>query len=211
MCAVVEEPGDDNNGNEHEREGVYGLGVQPAGLRLVSAVESHYQAEKHYNAEKVSEGLQDGLRVSRKPCATPVRFPDSPPFLERQSWRKGAPRLGEILGSGCAAEAEGLLTIRSDGDGLARAMALALEDAGLDAVAVGMIVAHGNGTRQSDASEAAAILRVFGDTPPPITAFESGKMIGLSVTEFISIVIVFLAFSCRSRTAPCTWARQRRE
>ena len=37
---------------------------------------------------------------------------------------------------------------------------------------VGMIVAHGNGTRQSDASEAAAIRRVFGAATPPVTAFK---------------------------------------
>lgn len=80
--------------------------------------------------------------------------------------------LGELLGSGCTAETEGLLAIRADGDGVARAMALALDDAGLRAADVGMIVAHGNGARQSDASEAAAILRVFGGTPPPVTAFK---------------------------------------
>ena len=35
-----------------------------------------------------------------------------------------------------------------------------------------MIVAHGNGTRPSDASEAAAIRTVFGAHPPPVTAFK---------------------------------------
>ena len=35
-----------------------------------------------------------------------------------------------------------------------------------------MIVAHGNGTRASDASEAAAIRRVFGAATPPVTAFK---------------------------------------
>ena len=80
--------------------------------------------------------------------------------------------LGEILGSGCTAEAEGLLAIRADGDGVARAIALALDDAGLCAADVGMIVAHGNGTRQSDASEALAFRRVFGGAPPPVTAFK---------------------------------------
>ena len=39
---------------------------------------------------------------------------------------------------------------------------------------IGMIVAHGNGTPQSDASEAAAIRSVFGDgdKAPPATAFK---------------------------------------
>jgi 3-oxoacyl-[acyl-carrier-protein] synthase-1 len=35
-----------------------------------------------------------------------------------------------------------------------------------------MIVAHGNGTRQGDASEACAIRAVFGAAPPPVTAFK---------------------------------------
>ena len=85
---------------------------------------------------------------------------------------RGATVLGEILGSGCATDAEGLFAIRDDGDGLARAIELALEDAGIRAADVGMISAHANGTRQSDASEAAAIRRVFGPAPPPVTAFK---------------------------------------
>ena len=35
-----------------------------------------------------------------------------------------------------------------------------------------MIVAHGNGTRASDASEALALQRVFGNNLPPVTAFK---------------------------------------
>ena len=80
--------------------------------------------------------------------------------------------LGEILGGGYACEAQGLTAIRDDGDGLARAIAAALADARLDAADVGMIVAHGNGTPLSDVSEAAAIWRVFGAAPPPVTAFK---------------------------------------
>jgi 3-oxoacyl-(acyl-carrier-protein) synthase len=80
--------------------------------------------------------------------------------------------LGEFLGSGCATEAEGLLAVRPDGDGLARAIALALDDAGIRPAEVGVIVAHGSGTPQSDASEAAAIRRVFETAAPPVTAFK---------------------------------------
>jgi len=85
---------------------------------------------------------------------------------------RGATILGECLGSGATTDAQGLLAIRDDGDGLSRAIAAALEDAGIAAADVGMIVAHGNGTRQSDASEAAAIRAVFGAAPPPVTAFK---------------------------------------
>ncbi len=85
---------------------------------------------------------------------------------------RGAYVLGEFLGSGCATEAEGLLAVRDDGDGLARTITLALDDAGLRSGDVGMIVAHGNGTQRSDASEAAAIRRIFGPDIPPVTAFK---------------------------------------
>ena len=80
--------------------------------------------------------------------------------------------LGEFLGSGCTTEATGVLDVRPDGDGLSRAIELALADAGVSAESVGMIVAHGNGTRASDASEAQALCRVFGKNLPPVTAFK---------------------------------------
>jgi len=85
---------------------------------------------------------------------------------------RGATILGEFLGSGCVTEATGILDLRPDGDGVSRAIEAALANASLKPEAVGMIVAHGNGTRASDASEAAGICRVFGKTPPPVTAFK---------------------------------------
>jgi len=85
---------------------------------------------------------------------------------------RGAKVRGEYLGSGCVAEGEGLLSIRTDGDGLARAIVLALEEAEIGPADVGMIVAHGNGTTPSDASEASAIRSIFGTRPPPTTAFK---------------------------------------
>jgi 3-oxoacyl-[acyl-carrier-protein] synthase-1 len=91
---------------------------------------------------------------------------------EADATARRAPVLGEFLGSGCVSEATGIVDVRSDGDGLARAMDLALADANISPGAAGMIVAHGNGTRASDASEAAAIRRVFGKDPPPVTAFK---------------------------------------
>jgi len=95
-------------------------------------------------------------------------------FLETEASAasRNAPILGEYLGGGLACEAEGLITIRDDGDGVARAIVQALNDAGIAAADVGMIVAHGNGVWQSDMSECAAISAVFGAKPPPVTAFK---------------------------------------
>jgi len=91
---------------------------------------------------------------------------------EASATARKAAVLGEVLGGGYTSEATGLLAIRDDGDGLARAIAMALDDAKIAARDVGMIVAHGNGTRPSDASEAAAIRTVFGNDAPPVTGFK---------------------------------------
>ncbi len=91
---------------------------------------------------------------------------------EASAAARNAPVLGEILGGGYACEAQGLTAIRNDGDGVLRAIEQALDDAGLAPADVGMVVAHGNGTPQSDVSEAAALRRVFGGAAPPVTAFK---------------------------------------
>jgi 3-oxoacyl-[acyl-carrier-protein] synthase I len=91
---------------------------------------------------------------------------------EASARARNAPIVGEVLGGGYVTEAAGLLAIGDDGDGVARAIEAALADAGIGAADVGMVVAHGNGTAQSDASEAAALRRVFGAKCPPVTAFK---------------------------------------
>ena len=85
---------------------------------------------------------------------------------------RGASIVGEVLGGGYVGEGSGLLAIRDDGDGVARAIEAAFADAGIGPADVGMVVAHGNGTSLSDASEAAALRRVFGTRCPPVTAFK---------------------------------------
>jgi 3-oxoacyl-[acyl-carrier-protein] synthase-1 len=107
---------------------------------------------------------------------------------------RGARALGELLGSGCTTEATGILDLRPDGDGVSRAIQVALKEADLPPDAVGMIVAHGNGTRASDASEAAAIARVFGDHPPPVTAFKwaFGHTIAASGTLDLALALLSL-------------------
>lgn len=80
--------------------------------------------------------------------------------------------LGEYLGGGDASEGLGLLALGDAGEGPARAIQAALDDAGLAASQVGMIVAHANGTPQSDATEAAGLRIVFGRAMPPVTGFK---------------------------------------
>ena len=113
---------------------------------------------------------------------------------------RGATILGEFLGSGCVTEATGIVDIRPDGDGVSRAIELALADAGISAADVGLIVAHGNGTPASDASEAAAIQRVFGNNPPPVTGFKWAVGHLIAASGALDLVLALRAL--RERIVP---------
>ncbi len=113
---------------------------------------------------------------------------------------RGAPIVGEVLGGGYVGEGVGLLAIRDDGDGVVRAIEAALADAGIDASEVGMIVAHGNGTSLSDASEAEALLRVFGSACPPVTAFKWALGHLIAAAGIVETTVALAAL--RAKTVP---------
>ncbi|MDA3914488.1 beta-ketoacyl-[acyl-carrier-protein] synthase family protein [Oleiagrimonas sp.] len=74
---------------------------------------------------------------------------------------RGATILAEFAGAGMTADAEDM--VAPSVDGAARAMQLALDDAGLGADEIGYINAHGTGTPANDPTETRAIHQVFGD------------------------------------------------
>jgi 3-oxoacyl-[acyl-carrier-protein] synthase-1 len=117
---------------------------------------------------------------------------------EASAAARGATVLGEVLGGGAATEGEGLLPIRDDGAGPAAAIEAALDASGLRAADVGMIVAHANGTRNSDASEAAAIRRVFGDDAPPVTGFKWAFGHLIAASGMLDCVLALEALRARS-------------
>jgi 3-oxoacyl-[acyl-carrier-protein] synthase-1 len=113
--------------------------------------------------------------------------------------KRSAAVLGEVLGGGYAAEGEGLLAIREDGDGLCRAITQALAEAELAPAEIGMIVAHGNGTPLSDSSEAAALRAVFGtgSAAPPVTAFKWATGHLIAAAGIMETVIALAALRAR--------------
>jgi beta-ketoacyl-acyl-carrier-protein synthase II len=93
---------------------------------------------------------------------------------------RGATVLAEICGYGLCTDATHIT--RPSIEGQARAMRLALEDAGLEPKAIGYINAHGTGTQANDAVETAAIRQVFGAhaeaTPVSSTKSMHGHLLG---------------------------------
>jgi 3-oxoacyl-[acyl-carrier-protein] synthase II len=79
---------------------------------------------------------------------------------------RGAKPLGEIRGFGITCDAVGVGRIDTDGEGLERAMRLALERAGVSASDVVGIWANRNGLAAADEAEAKAIERVVGVDVP---------------------------------------------
>ena len=119
---------------------------------------------------------------------------------ESAAAERGATVLGEFLGFGSGGEALGLLPVRDDGEGLVRAIRAALADAGLQPAQVGMIVAHGNGTPNSDRSEARALAEVFGTDLPPVTGFKWAFGHLLAAAGLIDAVLAISAL--RAGTVP---------
>ncbi len=95
---------------------------------------------------------------------------------------RGAEPLAEIVGYGVSADAAHLVAPPEDGDGAARAMRLALADAGVDPAEIDYLSAHATSTDIGDIAETRAIKSVFGERAYeiPVSAMKSqiGHLLG---------------------------------
>lgn len=76
---------------------------------------------------------------------------------------RGARILAEMVGYGTTSDAHHITAPAPNGEGAARAMAMALREAGLPPTAIGYINAHGTSTDLNDKEETAAVKTVFGE------------------------------------------------
>jgi nodulation protein E len=104
---------------------------------------------------------------------------------------RGALILGEIAGFGATSDA-GHVTDPSS-DGAARAMKMALADAGLTPGDIDYVNAHGTGTRANDTTETLAIRAVFGEAVPPVSSTKSMHGHAMGASGAIEIVCSLLA------------------
>jgi len=92
--------------------------------------------------------------------------------------RRNARIYAEVLGSGMTADAHHITAPAPGGPGPARAMVLALKDAGVNPEDVDYINAHGTSTQLNDVAETEAIKSVFGDQAYEIPISSSKSMVG---------------------------------
>ncbi|KMM38907.1 beta-ketoacyl-ACP synthase II [Guptibacillus hwajinpoensis] len=92
--------------------------------------------------------------------------------------KRGAKIYGEIVGYGSTGDAYHVTAPAPDGEGGARAMKQAIDDAGLSPSDIGYINAHGTSTDYNDKFETAAIKSVFGEHAYKLAVSSTKSMTG---------------------------------
>ncbi len=98
----------------------------------------------------------------------------------KHAQRRGAPILAELAGIGWSFDATSLNTPRPEIQ--ARAMMMALKDAGVDPEEVDYINPHGTGTKRNDGCETRAVKIVFGERAYQIPISSNKSMFGHGIT-----------------------------
>ncbi len=113
---------------------------------------------------------------------------------------RDAPILAELAGYGACNDAYHLVAPCVDGEGAARAMRWALEDANVAPEDVDYINAHGTSTKLNDATETLAIKTVFGELAYRIPVSATKSMVGHSFGAAGAMEVVASIQTIRSGT-----------
>ena len=92
--------------------------------------------------------------------------------------KRGAKILAELAGYGSTCDAFHITSPAEDGNGAAKAMELAMEEAGVKPEEVDYINAHGTGTHHNDLFETRAVRRAFGESADHLKMSSTKSMIG---------------------------------
>jgi 3-oxoacyl-[acyl-carrier-protein] synthase II len=115
---------------------------------------------------------------------------------------RGAHIYAEVVGYGATGDAYHITAPSEGGEGAARAMRIALKQAGLAPSDIGYINAHGTSTQHNDRTETQAIKAVFGEHPPPVSSTKSmtGHLIGASGAVEAIVCIKTILEGCLAPT-----------
>jgi 3-oxoacyl-[acyl-carrier-protein] synthase II len=117
---------------------------------------------------------------------------------------RGARIYAELAGVGLSDDAHHMTAPEPEGRGAARAMRLALEDAGLAPEDIQLVSAHGTSTQLGDVAETVAIKAVFGEHARRLAVTATKSQIGhlLGASGVIGLISAILAI--RDGVAPPT-------
>jgi 3-oxoacyl-[acyl-carrier-protein] synthase II len=92
--------------------------------------------------------------------------------------RRGARPRGGLAGAGGSCDAHHMTSPDPAGDGISRAVAAALADAGLAPEAIDFVNLHGTGTLANDDAEARMLARLFGERAARLPATSTKAAVG---------------------------------
>ncbi|OGQ94651.1 MAG: beta-ketoacyl-[acyl-carrier-protein] synthase II [Deltaproteobacteria bacterium RIFOXYD12_FULL_57_12] len=120
------------------------------------------------------------------------------------AWARNAEIMAEVVGYGLSGDAYHMAAPPEDGDGAARCMQMALDDAGLEPAAIDYINAHGTSTPLNDVCETRAIKTVFKDHARKLAISSTKSMTGHMLGGAGGIEAVFTALTIQRGIIPPT-------
>jgi len=117
---------------------------------------------------------------------------------------RGADIIAEVVGYGCTNDAYHITAPAEGGEGGAKCMKLAIEDAGIQPSDIGYINAHGTSTDLNDKNETTAIKSVFGDYAYKLPISSTKSMTGHLIGAAGAIETIITAYALREGFLPPT-------
>ncbi len=118
--------------------------------------------------------------------------------------KRGASIIAEVVGYGATGDAYHITSPDPSGDGAARAMEEAINEAGIGKAEVGYINAHGTSTPYNDKFETIAIKNVFGDQAKDIPISSTKSMTGHLLGAAGAIEAIAIAKALEDGFIPAT-------
>ncbi|OMC81733.1 beta-ketoacyl-ACP synthase II [Viridibacillus sp. FSL H8-0123] len=118
--------------------------------------------------------------------------------------KRGAKIYGEVVGYGSTGDAHHITAPAPEGEGAARAMKQAIDDAGIDATEIGYINAHGTSTPYNDLFETKAVKTVFGEHAYKLAMSSTKSMTGHLLGAAGGIEAIFSVLALKEGILPPT-------